>query len=135
MYENLPVGTSETRKIKVDRDRTISFMGENCRVYATPWLLHDIENACRDMIVSRIPEGEDSVGTKVKIAHLAPTMLGMEATITVTVSEIDGRKVVLEIAASDEVEPICKGSHERFIVDVGKTAARLHEKAAKARKE
>ena len=132
MYENLTVDTSETRTITVDRDRTIGFMGEDCRVYATPSLVHDIEHACRDLILARVPEGEDSVGTKVSITHMAPTLLGMEATITVTVSEIDGRRVVLDVVANDSVEPICKGRHERFIVDKAKTADRLRQKAAKA---
>ena len=132
MYEDLTVGTSESRTITVDHDRTIGFMGEDCRVYATPSLVHDIEHACRDLILARVPEGQDSVGTKVSIAHLAPTILGMQATITVTVSEIDGRRVVLDVVASDSVEPICKGSHERFIVDIAKTAERLQQKTAKA---
>lgn len=132
MYDDLAIGTSETRTITVDRDRTIGFMGEDCRVYATPSLVHDIEHLCRDLIVARIPEGQDSVGTKVNIAHLAATLLGMQATITVTVSEVEGRRVVLDVEASDTVEPICKGSHERFIVDIAKTAERLRQKAAKA---
>ncbi|MDF1717761.1 MAG: hypothetical protein P1U75_13965 [Antarcticimicrobium sp.] len=132
MYDELTTGTSEARTITVDRDRTIGFMGEECRVYATPSLVQDIEHACRDLILARIPKGQDSVGTKVNIAHLAATMLGMQATITVTVSEVDGRRVVLDVSASDTVEPICKGSHERFIVDIAKTAERLRQKAAKA---
>lgn len=132
MSENLKVGDAETRSITVDAERTIDFMGEECRVYATPSLVRDIEHTCRDMIVARIPEGQDSVGTIVNIAHMAPTLLGMQATITVTVAELDGRKVVLDIVATDPVDTICKGRHERFIVDVEQTRQRLLKKAAKA---
>jgi fluoroacetyl-CoA thioesterase len=131
MAENLIVGTSETRTITVDEDRTIDFMGDDCRVYATPSLVRDIEHACRDLIFARVPKGQDSVGTIVSIAHTAPTLLGMEATVTVTVTEIDGRKVVFEVAAKDPLDTICKGRHERFIVDVDKTQERLRSKAAK----
>ncbi|MCV0428353.1 MAG: LysR family transcriptional regulator [Roseibium sp.] len=131
MYENLTVGTSVSRTVTVDSERTIDFMGEDCRVYATPSLVRDIEHTCQDMIVERIPEGEDSVGTVVSIAHIAPTLLGMEVTVTVTVKEIDGRKVVLDVTAADQLDTICKGHHERFIVDVGKTQQRLRQKAAK----
>ncbi len=133
MYENLTVGTSVSRTFTVDSERTIDFMGEDCRVYATPSLVRDIENTCRDMIVERIPEGQDSVGTVVSIAHIAPTLLGMDVTVTVTVTEIDGPKVVLEVAAKDPLDQICKGRHERFIVDVNKTKQRLRQKAAKLR--
>ncbi|MCP5088685.1 MAG: LysR family transcriptional regulator [Rhodobacteraceae bacterium] len=131
MYENLTVGTSESRKITVDPDRTIDFMGEDCRVYATPSLVRDIEHTCRDLIVERVPEGQDSVGTIVSIAHTAPTLLGMEVTVTATVTEVDGRKVVFEVIANDPLDTICKGRHERFIVDIDKTQARLRQKAAK----
>ena len=132
MNEMLEVGASRTVTIGVDRDRTISFMGEDCRVYATPSLVRDIEHACRDLIFDQTPEGEDSVGFKVNITHLAPTVLGMEVSITVTVSEFDGRKVVFDITASDPIDEICKGSHVRFVVNVEKTRQRLEAKSAKA---
>lgn len=131
MYENLTVGTSVSRTITVDSERTIDFLGEDYRVYATPSLLRDIEYTCRDMIIEHIPGGQDSVGTVVSIAHTAPTLLGMDVDVTVTVAEVDGRKVVFEIMASDTLDKICKGRHERFIVDVDKTQERLNKKAAR----
>ncbi len=131
MSEKLEVGTSESRKVTIDKDRTIGFMGEEGRVYATPSLVHDIEHTCRDMIVARLPEGQDSVGTIVNIAHLAPTLLGQEVEITVTVAELEGRRVALDVVAKDALDTICKGRHERFIVDVDKTVERLRAKAAK----
>lgn len=132
MHEMLKVGASRTVTISVNRDRTISFMGEDCRVYATPALVRDIENACRDLIFDQTPEDEDSVGFQVNITHLAPTLLGMEVSITVTVSEFDGRKVVFDINASDPIDEICKGSHVRFVVNVDKIRQRLEAKSAKA---
>ena len=132
MTNSLTVGTAETRKVIIDADRTIDFMGEDCRVYATPSLIRDIEHTCRDLIFDRTPEGEDSVGVVVNIVHMAPTLLGMEVSVTATIAEIDGRKVVFDVVASDPVETICKGRHERFVVDVEKTRQRLLAKAAKA---
>lgn len=132
MNEMLEVGSSRTVTVGVDRDRTIGFMGEDCRVYATPSLVRDIEHVCRDLTFGRTPEGEDSVGFKVNITHMAPTLLGMEVSITVTVSEFDGRKVVFDITASDPIDEICKGSHVRFVVNVDKTRQRLEAKSTKA---
>lgn len=133
MSKTLTVGDSGSRTITVDPDRTIDFMGPDCRVYATPSLIRDIEHACRDLIVARVPEGQDSVGTVVSITHTAPTLLGMEVTIAVTVAELDGRKVVFDVAARDSVETICKGRHERFVVDIDMTRDRLRQKAARLR--
>ncbi len=128
----LAEGASVTRRITVDRGRTISFMGEDARVYATPSLVYDIEHTCRDLILEHVGEGMDSVGFEVSIRHTAPTLLGMKVAITATVAEIDGPKVVLEITASDPLDTICTGRHVRFIVDVEKTKQRLKAKAEKA---
>ncbi len=132
MSDKLAEGVSETRVISVDRDRTIDFMGEDCRVYSTPSLVRDVEQTCRDLIFERTPDGDDSVGFSVKVAHLAPTLLGMDVSITATIVESDGRKVVFDIVASDLLDTICKGRHERFVVNVDKTKERLLAKAAKA---
>ena len=132
MQEMLAIGASRTVRITVDQHRTIGFMGDDCRVYATPSLIRDIEQACRDLIFDQTPEGEDSVGFQVNITHLAPTLLGMAVSITVTVSELDGRKAVFDITASDSLDQICKGSHVRFVVNVDKTRQRLQAKSAKA---
>ncbi len=132
MSEKIHPGLSSTRQVTVDRDRTIGFMGEDLRVYATPALVADIEMTCRDLLVENLPEGQDSVGVTVSIAHLAPTLLGMDATITVTVTEVDGNKITFGIEARDTVETICKGNHQRFIVDLDITRQRLRRKAEKA---
>jgi predicted thioesterase len=47
MKPTLAAGLAGTREFTVDRDRTIDFMGEDARVYATPMLVRDIEVACR----------------------------------------------------------------------------------------
>jgi fluoroacetyl-CoA thioesterase len=132
MSDEIQAGLSETRQFQIDKPRTIGFMGEECRVYATPALVQDIEQTCRDMLVARLPEGEDSVGFTVTITHMAPTLLGMAVDITVTLAEFDGRKAVFDISASDPLDTICKGRHERFVVNVEKTRQRLLAKAEKA---
>lgn len=133
MKKSLETGAAKTVAITVDAERTIGFMGEDARVYATPSLVRDIENACRDLILEHGDTGEDSVGFKVNIAHIAPTLLGMDVTITVTVTEVDRSRIVFAITAADPFDTICKGSHERFIVDVEKTRQKLLAKAAQAR--
>mgnify|MGYP000876630712 CR=1 FL=1 len=131
MKANLRPGVSRTNLLTVDRDRSIGFMGEEGRVYGTPYLVRDIEHTCRDLLLEHGDAGEDSVGTDIAIKHIAPTMLGMSVEITVTVSAVEGRKVSFDVSARDEIEPICSGTHGRFVVDVGKTIERLKAKAAK----
>jgi fluoroacetyl-CoA thioesterase len=131
MKSSLQPGVSMTRRIAIDRDRTIGFMGEDARVYATPSMIMDIERTCRDLIMEHADAGEDSVGIEVSVKHLAATLPGMNVEITVKVASVEGRKVVFEVAAKDELDAVSAGTHSRFVVDVGKTVERLKAKAAK----
>lgn len=131
MKESIQPGVAKTVRIVIDRDRTIGFMGDEGRVYSTPDLVRDIEHTCRDLLLEHADPGEDSVGLEVSVRHGAPTLLGMEVEIAVTVAAVEGRKVSFEVSARDEVEPIADAKHTRFVVDVGKTHERLKAKAAK----
>jgi fluoroacetyl-CoA thioesterase len=128
MSEGLASGLTKTARITVDDSRTISFMGDEGRVYATPELVRDIEMTCRDLILEHVKDGQDSVGTRIDVSHIAATPIGMWVDITVTVNSVDGRAVTMEINAQDPIEQICRGSHSRFIVDVEKTIERLRKK-------
>jgi predicted thioesterase len=50
----------------------------------------------------------------------------------VTVSAVNGRAVSFDVTARDAIEEVARGKHNRFVVDVAKTAERLKGKAAKA---
>jgi len=131
MKDSLRPGVSRVNRIVIDRDRTIGFMGEEGRVYATPRLVYDIENTCRDLIREHTDAGEDSVGIEIAVKHTAPTLPGMTVEITATVTAVEGRKVTCEITAKDDLEAIGTGTHSRFVVDTAKTIERLKAKAAK----
>src|SRR6185436_17345356 len=118
MKPSLQAGVSMTRRISIDRDRTIGFMGEDARVYATPSMIMDIERTCRDLIMQHADAGEDSVGIEVSVKHLAATLPAMTVEIIVKVVSVEGRKVVFEVSAKDELEAISAGTHTRFVVDV-----------------
>ena len=132
MKASLLPGVTRTAKFVVDRDRTIDFMGDKARVYATPMLVRDIEMASRELLLAHLDPGEDSVGTRVELDHLAATLLGMPVEISVTVLETKGRAVTLEFSGRDSLDVICRGKHQRFVVDIATTEARLAAKAAKA---
>ena len=132
MKSTLQAGVSANVTVEVDRERTIDFMGEQARVYATPMLVRDIEIACRNLLLQHLDPGEDSVGTRVELDHMAATLMGMKVELSVRISEVQGRAVSFEFEGRDNVEPICKGRHQRFVVDVKKTEQRLAAKAQKA---
>lgn len=132
MKASLASGIVFERRFSVDESRTIGFMGEGGRVYATPALVRDIEQTCRDGLLEHLDAGEDSVGVRVELDHLAPTLLGMAVEIRASISEVKGRLVTFDIAARDPLDQIARGKHVRFVSEVQKTIERLKAKAAKA---
>ena len=58
--------------------------------------------------------------------------MGMAVELKVTVADVKGRAVALDVEGHDGIDLICRGRHHRFIVDVKATEARLAAKAAKA---
>jgi predicted thioesterase len=130
--DTLKIGMTETRKIEVDRLRTISFLGEDLRVYATPQLVNDIEHVCLDFLLAHVDDDENSVGSAIDIKHTGATLLGMKVDIEVKVVQIEGRAVTFHVSARDAMEPICSGTHTRFVVNVEKLKQRVAAKARSA---
>jgi predicted thioesterase len=132
MKPTLQSGLKHTVKFEVTRDRTIDFMGEKARVYATPMLVRDVEIACRELLLAHLDAGEDSVGTRIELDHLAATLMGMPVELDIELVEVKGRAVTFKVEGRDSVDPICRATHQRFIVDIAQTEKRLASKAAKA---
>ena len=131
MKASLPPGLSRVNRIAIGRERTIGFMGDEARTYATPSMILDIEHTCRELIIEHADAGEDSVGMEVAVKHLAPTLMGMTVEITARVAAVEGRKVVFEVAVKDELDDVGAGTHTRFVIDKAKTLERLKAKAAR----
>ena len=124
----IKTGTVFSRALTVDRARTIDFLGESLRIYATPELVRDIEETCLAQLQTFLGEGESSVGTEVSIAHSGATPLGGDVRIDAEITSVDGRSVTFRVSAADSVETICTGTHKRFVVDIAKLAARVQKK-------
>jgi len=132
MKPSLQPGVTRSVRVDIDRERTIDFMGEKARVYATPSLLRDIEVSCRELLLEHLDAGEDSVGTRVELDHTGATLMGMKVELQIAIAEVNGRSVTFDVSGSDGIDAICKCRHQRFVVDVAKTEQRLAAKAQKA---
>ena len=106
-------------------------MGEGLRVYATPFMVKDMENACRELLGEYLSEAENSVGARVEIDHLGPTLKGMWVEVKATVTGVEGRRVSFDAEIRDELDVVGKAKHVRFVVDLAKQRERLEAKAAK----
>jgi fluoroacetyl-CoA thioesterase len=128
---SLTPGLSFSKRILIDEERCISFMGRENMVYATPRMVSDVEYACRDYLLAHLDEGEDSVGAHVSIDHLGATPPGVEITIEARITAVDKRRVTFDYSVRDPLEEVGRGSHVRFVVDTAKSRERISAKRAR----
>lgn len=128
MKDSLKPGVSFTNKLPVTKEKTIGFMGDDLRVYATPSMVQDTERTCRDFMLEHLEDGEDSVGARVEIDHLGPTLVGQTVEVEATVTEVDGRRVNFEVEIRDEIDTVGRAKHTRFVVEKSRQGGRLQKK-------
>jgi len=125
----LTVGLTHVRTVKVTDEMTPAHLrGEPIRVLSTPDMIRLIEQTAIEAVQPCLASGQATVGTRVDVAHLAATPVGMTVTITVELTEVDRRRLAFRVAVRDELDEAGKGTHERFIVDAAQRMPRLHEK-------
>src|SRR5256885_1939698 len=103
------------------------------QVLATPVMINLIEAAALAAIEHLLPEGHQSLGTRLDIRHFAATPVGMRVRAEVEVVKVEGRTVSFRVTVSDEKEPIGDGTHERMVVNVARFPVRVQEKVAMVR--
>ena len=86
-------------------------------VYATPAMIALAEETALKSVADRLEPGQGTVGTRVDVAHLAATPLGMKVRCETDLIEIDRRRLTFSVRVFDEVEKIAEGIHERFVID------------------
>jgi fluoroacetyl-CoA thioesterase len=125
----LEVGLRHTATVKVTDDMTPAHLrSEPLRVLSTPDMIRLIERTAIEAVQPCLQPGQATVGTRVDVAHLAGTLVGMTVTIRVELTAIDRRKLTFTVEVRDELDEAGKGTHERFIVEAAQRLPRLHEK-------
>ena len=126
--DSLVSGVSLERVIQIGKDRTISFLGEDLRVYETPSMIADIEYACRDLLVDHLLTDWDSVGVEVNIKHLAATPINESVLVHVSIQDIQEKCVRFDCQVSDSQEIVGRGTHDRYIINVDQHRSRIQKK-------
>lgn len=124
------IGALKERTITVNSNQTTSFLWKGENVLSTPSMISEMEETCRLLLKEQvIPDSEwDSVGTVVKIEHLAATPVGAEVFLKAEVASVNDRRVVFKVEARDKLEKIGDGTHERFIINIPRFRAKFDEK-------
>jgi fluoroacetyl-CoA thioesterase len=126
--KDIPIGVRGTYTLRVEpRHLADSFKdGILPPVFSTPYLVLIMENAALNAIKQYLEPGESAVGTRVELRHLVATPVGREVTGHAEVIRTEGRRIEFRIWATDAIEHIGTGTHERTAVNV----TRIIEKMA-----
>ena len=99
------------------------------QVFATGFMVGLIEGACIQAINPHIDwPNEQTVGTHINLSHEAATPPGLTVTAKVRLTKVDGRRLSFTVEAHDGVDVICRGTHERFVIDVVRFNQKVQEK-------
>jgi len=117
----LNIGIKGRKEITVTEELTADRFGSGLiDVYATPAMIGLIEGTAAESVQGELEDGMTTVGTKINIAHLAATPVGMKVRAETELTEVDRRRLVFSVNVFDEAGKIGEGIHERFIVDRAK---------------
>jgi fluoroacetyl-CoA thioesterase len=93
-------------------------------VFSTPSMIGFMERCSVQLIKPYLEQGENSVGYRVNVTHLAGTPIGQKVRVHSTVKAINGRRIIFAVEAFNEKEKIGEGEHERVIITAKKFASK-----------
>ena len=136
MKNSLQPGLTYEFKFKVPENKTVPHLYPESpefqampNVLATGFMVGLFEWTCIQAINPYIDwPREQTVGTDVKLNHIAASPPGLTVTVKVKLEEVEGRKLVFSIVADDGIDKISEGTHDRFIIDAAKFNAKMAAK-------
>lgn len=139
MKESLQPGIKHELRFCVPESKTVPALYPEAEefqvmpeVFATGFFVGLLEWACIQAINPHLDwPAEQTVGTHVDVSHEAATPPGLEVVVQTELTEVDGRRLVFELEASDGVDIIGRGTHERFVINAEsftQSAERKHER-------
>jgi len=103
------------------------------QVFATGYLVGFLEWACIKAINPHLDwPREQTVGTHIDVSHEAATPAGLEVVADVELIAVEGKKLTFRVEASDGIDRIAQGRHERFVIDKIRFDAKVKAKSAAA---
>jgi predicted thioesterase len=125
--KEIPIGAHGSYTLRVEQRHLASTFKDSILppVFSTPYLVLIMENAALNAIRRYLDPGESALGTRVDVQHLVATPVGREVTGHAEVIRTEGRKIDFKIWATDGVEEIGTGTHERTVVSVARIVERM----------
>lgn len=117
--------TAEVTWTVTESDTAIAQGSGSVPVFATPRLVALCEAAAVASVAPMIGDEQTTVGARIEIDHLAPSVVGATVSATATLTEVDGRRLTFEVIAHEGEKLIGRGTHDRVAIDEARFLASL----------
>ncbi len=122
----MEIGLKYTAQTTVDHSNTALAIGSgDLHVFATPAMIALMENVAAQAVKGVIEDGSTTVGTVVNIVHARASGIGETVTAMAELREIEGRKLIFHVVATDSHGVIGEGVHERVIIDIQRFMSKI----------
>ncbi len=126
-FSSIPVGEAVTTVNKTNCAAAVK--SGSLEVFATPMMLALMEEATCNAAAPLLESDETTVGTKVTVTHDKASGIGTVITATASLTEVDGRRLVFEVSATDDKgDTVGRGTIERFLACSEKFMNRVNGK-------
>ena len=116
----------EVVAVVTDDDTAAALGSGSLPVLATPRLVAWCEAACCRALESGLDDGTSSVGTSVRLEHLAPSAVGERIAAAAVLTAVDARRLTFEVDVTGAGGTVvARGTLERVVVDDTRFLARL----------
>lgn len=125
----LKTGIRKVNETVVTEEMTAARAGSGgLRVFSTPHMIALMETTAWSSVEPCMEEGKSTVGTRLDVAHLSASPVGARITCETELIEIDRKRLVFKVKASDDAGLIGEGTHERFIIDTERFMSKTESK-------
>jgi predicted thioesterase len=115
------VGASAQLELTVtDADTAQTIGSGDVPVLATPRVLALAEAATVRALARRLESGTTTVGTRIELAHKAPTLIGRTVLATATLAKVDGRRLTFDVVVREGEAVVAEVRVERALVNRSK---------------
>jgi len=120
------LGAMREETITVGHENAITFLGQDGpRVLSTPHMIGYMERTCRNLALSMLQPGHDTVGTHVNVSHCAAAPMGAVVTFHAELASAEKNRMNFKVSARYGETVIGEGEHQRAIVNVKSFASRV----------
>lgn len=110
-------GLAGTAELTVtEADTALALGSGDVPVLGTPRALALAEAATVAALDGRLGADRTTVGTEVRFTHTAPTPVGARVVATARLVEVAGRRLLFEVAVTQDGSPVAAGTVERAVV-------------------